>query len=81
MHEFVPLLLGAGLGFGAHARGLRTGSPAVAFLALPLGVLAALGTGELASSWLFALFDAAQTWVAAAAAIALASAVTRRRVT
>ena len=81
MQEFVPLLIGVALGLVAHTRGLRAWSPAVAALAVPLGFLAALVAGELAISWLFGLFDAAQTWAAAAAAIVLASAVTHRRVT
>ena len=75
------ILVGAGLGVGAHYRHIKPWSPVVGLAALAIGVLAATASGEVAESWAFVLFDTAQAWAAAIGAALLASALERWRST
>ena len=79
MFELVGLA--AGMAWGLAGYRLRGALPWWAFLAgaAATGVGVSMLAGELAESWAFALFDAAQVVAAALATRALATAFDRRR--
>ncbi|MGH2716234.1 MAG: hypothetical protein ACRDM7_20595 [Thermoleophilaceae bacterium] len=77
MQELVPLVSGfaVGLALGALRPSLRL--PVGAALAVVLGVLATVVTGEFKTSWAFVLIDVPLVAVAAVCGLALARQATR----
>ncbi|MGH2745659.1 MAG: hypothetical protein ACRDN8_24850 [Thermoleophilaceae bacterium] len=77
MQELVPLVSGfaVGLALGALRPSLRL--PVGAALAVVLGVLATVVTGEFKTSWAFVLIDVPLVAVAAVCGLALARQTTR----
>ena len=78
MQELVPLLSGftIGVALGMVRPGLRLGVGAI--LAVTLGVLATVVTGEFKTSWAFVLIDIPLVGAAAALGLIVARQVTRR---
>ena len=78
MQELVPLLsgftVGVALGMVRPALRLRAG----AILAVTLGVLATVVTGEFETSWAFILIDIPLVGIAAAFGLLVARQITRR---
>jgi ribose/xylose/arabinose/galactoside ABC-type transport system permease subunit len=79
MQELFPLACGLGLGalLGALRPGIRLSVGAA--LAIALGVLATIVTGELESSWEYLLIDIPVVAIAAAAGLAAGEQLARRR--
>jgi hypothetical protein len=77
MEELVPMVSGlaVGLALGALRPSLRV--PIGATLAVVLGVLATIVTGEFKTSWAFVLIDIPLVAVAAVCGLALARQATR----
>jgi uncharacterized membrane protein SpoIIM required for sporulation len=78
MQELVPLVSGfaVGVALGAFRPSLRLSLGA--FLAVVLGVLATIVTGEFKTSWAFVLIDIPLVAVAAVCGLAVSRQVTRR---
>ena len=81
MYEIIPLFAGVVIGFGLTRVGPRDTTfrvAVIAVLAAAIGLFAAWLSGELAESWAFALWDAAQVVVAAGLTILLVSRLDQR---
>ena len=78
MQELVPLLSGfaVGVALGMVRPSLRLGAGAI--LAVTLGVLATVVTGEFRTSWAFVLIDIPLVGMAAAFGLIVARQVNRR---
>ena len=79
MQELFPLACGLGLGalLGALRPGIRL--PVGAALAILLGTLATIITGEFKTSWEFLLIDIPVVAIAAAAGLAAGEQLAKRR--
>jgi membrane protein implicated in regulation of membrane protease activity len=79
MYEAIALLTGVALGLALRGAPRRFALLSGAAGAVVAGVTVAALSGELAESWAFALFDAAQVAVAAVCTVYAARAWRRRR--